>query len=106
MDLSTYSRQELLKLKKQVEHELDARRRIDQRSARQELKDIAEKYGMTLADLITGIGIHEKSRRPKGQMVFRHPQDPSKGWSGRGRKPKWIKEWESSGRSLDELRQQ
>jgi len=104
MDLSSYSRQDLIKLRKQVEHELESRRRIDQRSARQELKDIAEKYGMSLADLITGIGSGE-GRGPKGEIVFRHPQDPAKGWSGRGRKPKWIKEWEASGRSLDELRQ-
>lgn len=102
MDLSSYSRQDLMKLRKQVEQELDSRRRVDQRTARKEIKDIAEKYGVSLADLMTGSATQPS---PSGtELVYRHPSDPNKGWSGRGRKPNWIKEWESSGHSLDELR--
>jgi DNA-binding protein H-NS len=103
MDLSSYSRQELMKLRKQVEQELDSRRRVDHRSARQEMKDIAEKYGLSLADLLSGSNT-QPARGGKNALVYRHPSDSAKGWSGRGRKPNWIKQWEDSGRSLDELR--
>jgi DNA-binding protein H-NS len=103
MDLSSYSRQELMKLRKQVEQELDSRRRVDHRSARQEMKDIAEKYGLSLADLLSGSNT-QPARGGTNALVYRHPSDPAKGWSGRGRKPNWIKQWEDSGNSLDELR--
>lgn len=102
MDLSTYSQQELIRLRKQVEQELESRRRIDRRTARQEVKDIAERYGISLADLLTGSSTQPKP--PGGRLAYQHPSDPSKNWSGRGRKPNWLKEWEASGRSLDELR--
>jgi DNA-binding protein H-NS len=102
MDLSSYSRQELFKLRKQVEQELDSRRKVDQRTARQEIKDIAVKYGLSIADLVTGSTT--QPARSGDRLVYRHPQYPDKSWSGRGRRPNWIKEWEDSGHSLDELR--
>jgi DNA-binding protein H-NS len=35
---------------------------------------------------------------------FRHPANKSLRWSGRGRQPKWVKDWVASGQSLDALR--
>lgn len=102
MDLSSYSRQDLMRLKRQVEHELDNRRRVDQRTARQEVREIAEKYGLSIADLMTGSAT--APGRGGDGLHYRHPDNPSLTWSGRGRKPKWLKEWEASGRPLAELR--
>lgn len=104
MNLSSYSRQDLIKLQRQVERELESRRRLDQRSARQEVRQIAEKYGLNVSDLVGGSG-----RRPsvvaRSGTIYQHPDDPSLSWAGRGRKPKWVKEWEDAGHSLDQLRQ-
>lgn len=104
MDLTSFNRQELLDLRKQVERELESRRIQDRRTAREEVKDIAVKYGLSLADLLTGP--HTQPDRTGSRLRYRHPEDPTKGWSGRGRKPNWLKQWENSGRSLDELRRQ
>ena len=102
MDLSSYSRTDLAKLRRQVDQELESRRRVEQRTARQEVRDIAQKYGISLADLVTGTSTQPSGKG--GGLAYQSPYDPSKTWGGRGRKPKWIKEWENSGRSLDELR--
>lgn len=102
MDLTKYSSQELNQLKKDIDKELRKRRRQDVKEAQKELKQVAEKYGLAVADLVTGTSA--KSSKGSGAVRFRHPDDPSKGWSGRGRKPAWIKEWEAKGRSLEDLR--
>jgi DNA-binding protein H-NS len=35
---------------------------------------------------------------------YRHPDNADNQWTGRGRQPKWVKEWVESGKSLDKLR--
>ncbi|MCC5859716.1 MAG: H-NS histone family protein [Ectothiorhodospiraceae bacterium] len=102
MDLTKYESSELQQLKKDIDKELKRRRKQDVKEAQKEVKSIAERYGLTVQDLVSGVA--PKSAKPAGGTRFRHPNDPGKSWSGRGRKPVWIKEWEQSGRSLDELR--
>lgn len=107
MDLSNYSAKELEELKQQIEREIRARRKEEAKEAQRELKAVAEKYGFNLSDLVSGGGSSTRSSsssRSKGPIKYRHPNDPSKGWSGKGRKPRWLKEWEEQGRSVEELR--
>jgi DNA-binding protein H-NS len=63
---------------------------------------IAQSVGMPLKDLLAASG-----RSGKGGSVavrYRHPDNASQQWTGRGRQPKWVKEWVDSGKSLDKLR--
>ncbi len=101
-DLSTYSKQELMDLKQEIDQELAVRRRKNLKTAHNEVENIADKYGVTIADLISEI-IGEPEEEV-GQALYRHPHDPTKRWSGRGRRPNWVKEWQARGGSLDELR--
>lgn len=103
MDLSKYDSQGLRQLKKDIDKELGSRRKEDAKRAQQELKSVAEKYGFSLNELVSGQPVRT-ARGGGGTARFQHPEDPSKTWSGRGRKPSWIKDWESSGRSLEKLR--
>ncbi|MDN5848365.1 MAG: H-NS histone family protein [Nitrococcus sp.] len=102
MDLSKYSLEELKLLKNDIDKELESRRKMDAKKAQQELKSVAERYGFTLKELV--LGQTGKPPRSKAPARFRHPQDANKVWTGRGRKPVWVKEWEAGGRALDELR--
>lgn len=107
MDLSRYQLQQLNQLKKDIDRELASRRNDDARKARRELREVAEKYGFDLNDLVSGAATRSDSggrRGASGSVRFRHPSDPSRTWTGRGRKPTWIKEWEAAGRSLEKLR--
>ena len=101
MDLSNYTTEQLNELKKDIDREVQGRRKEDAKKAQQELKQVAERYGFTLSDLVGG---QPANARAKGKVRFQHPSDSGKTWSGRGRKPGWVKEWEASGRSLEELR--
>ena len=44
-----------------------------------------------------------EDRRGAVAAKYRNPDNPSENWSGRGRKPKWVEEKLSAGRSLEEL---
>ena len=102
MDLSSYTTEQLNQLKKDIDTEIHGRRKEDAKKAQQEMKQVAERYGFTLNDLVAGQ--QPAKTRAKGKVRFQHPTDANKTWSGRGRKPVWIKDWEAEGRSLDELR--
>ena len=102
MDLSDYTTEQLNQLKKDIDKEVQSRRKEDSKKAQQEMKQVAERYGFTLNDLV---GEKQPAKtRTKGKAQFQHPTDASKTWTGRGRKPTWIKDWEAEGRSLEELR--
>ena len=36
-------------------------------------------------------------------VKYRHPDDATQQWTGRGRQPKWVKEWTESGKSLADV---
>lgn len=103
MDLSKYSTKKLHELRRDIDKEIGRKRQQERREALREAKQIAEQYGFALDDLVGGTA-KAKGRTSKGAVRFRHPDDNSKTWSGRGRKPVWVKEWEAEGNSVDELR--
>jgi len=100
MKLDNYNSQELRDLKAEIDREIKKRRRKEIREAQRELRSVAERYGFSLTELLPGQGGAQGGR---GIPKYVHPEDPAKTWSGRGRKPGWIKEWEEQGRPLDEL---
>lgn len=103
MNLSKYTIKDLERLKKDIDKEIASRRKHEERQAREELKEVAAKYGFTLNELVSGIPTSKVRPMSKSQDKFRHPEDPDKTWTGRGRKPKWVKEWEAAGCSINDL---
>ena len=60
-----------------------------------ELEAVAQKHGYKLADLTGG-----KKAKVASRTKYKHPEDSSLTWSGRGRQPTWIKDELSTGKSL------
>lgn len=101
MDLSNMSASELRNLQEQVKRELKKRESQDVQKAKEEIFAIAQRVGLPLKELIATPG------RGKGGTVaarYRNPGDATQQWTGRGRQPKWVKEWLDSGKSVDDLR--
>ena len=68
MDLKKLSSKELRDLRKDVDRELQSRRRDEQKRAKQELREVADKYGFSLDEtsswgrpLCTGV-LEQRSR--------------------------------------------
>jgi len=110
MDLSKLSQDELNQLNKEIDMELMRRHRDKVRKARRQIRELARSYGLSMTDLIPGSvrarrsGTSSYGKTAQRGVRLAHPGDPSKTWSGRGRKPTWLKEWEAAGHSTEHLR--
>ena len=101
MDLSNMSASELRNLQEQIKRELKQRENHDVQKAKEEIFAIAQRVGLPLKELIATSG------RGKGGTVaarYRNLSDSTQQWTGRGRQPKWVKEWVDAGKSIDDLR--
>ncbi len=60
----------------------------------------AGELGLSLADLVPRTPAKAKVKvTPK----YKHPEDPAKTWTGRGRKPSWVLQLLDEGKSIDDL---
>lgn len=106
INLSALSTSELQALKADVEKELSDRSAKIQ--AIEEVKKIAAEKGLRLDELLAEFGTvsRSKGKRELGPapIRFRHPKDPSLTWSGRGKRPNWMKDALAQGLSEDAMR--
>ncbi|WP_038485408.1 H-NS histone family protein [Collimonas arenae] len=105
MDLSNMSVAELRTLQDQVQQVIKVREKEEQAAARQKILEIAQGAGISLEELMSSTpNVKSGVARAKVAVQYRHPNDTSLEWTGRGRQPKWVQEWVSAGKSMDELR--
>jgi len=102
MDLSNLSSGELRKLQEQLQHELKKRESQDLARAREEILAIAKSVGVSVQDLVGGVAPRVKTGKVAPQ--YRNPADTSQEWTGRGRQPKWVKDWVDAGNDVAALK--
>lgn len=100
IDLSKMTAKELEKLQKKAAREIEKRKKDERKQVLQELRALARERGYSLNEVLPE-GAGSKGSK---QVKYRHPEDPSKTWTGLGRKPKWVVEWENNGGNLEDLR--
>ncbi len=86
VDLDSMSKEELQKLRKETERKLkdfDQRRRTEARAAAEKA---TKEYGYSLEELVGA----SKRSGSKSVPRYRHPENASITWTGRGRKPGWV----------------
>ena len=101
MDLSKLSIADLRILQDSVKQELKKREQQDVADAREKILAIAKSVGISVSELV-GSSVRAKSSSVAVQ--YRNPTDGAQQWTGRGRRPKWVKAWLDAGKSLDLLR--
>jgi len=100
IDLSKLKEVELQALRQRIDRELETRKEKGKKEALQQIKQIAAKHGYSLDDLVGG---RRGRRRAPASVKYRDPQDPSRTWAGRGRKPKWLEQALAEGKSLEDF---
>ncbi len=104
MELSKLSLSELRMLQEKIVQELLQREQEEIVQAREQILAIAQNIGIPLKELMGTHRIAAKGRtKNKVAVRYRHPSDENLQWTGRGRQPKWVSEWVSSGKTLDTL---
>ena len=101
MDLSNMSLGDLRNLQDKIKQEMKQREQQEVQKAREQILAIAQKVGVPLRELV---GTSTRGKTGTVAVRYRHPSNSSQQWTGRGRQPKWVKEWVDSGKSMDALR--
>jgi len=110
-DVSKLSYAELLALRAQLEEQIDAKRS-------EEIKVLADGYvrkalaaGFTPREALEAVLPYvpaASAKQPRGAgpvaKLYQDPANPDNAWSGRGRAPRWLVEYEERGRSREEFR--
>jgi DNA-binding protein H-NS len=94
------SYQEILSQIEDLKQKAQEARKQEIAGAMTEIRRLMAEYGITLADLGGKSG---KGKTRGGTAKYRDPAS-GKTWSGRGRRPGWVLELESQGKSLDACR--
>ncbi len=103
-DLEKMSRDDLLKLRKQVDKMLSSLEDRERKAALKAAEDAAKAHGFSLAELGVSSGkAKARASGAKNPPKYGNPKDPSQTWSGRGRRPQWVKDAEAEGVSLETL---
>jgi DNA-binding protein H-NS len=103
IDLSKMNRAELEKLRSSVEVALKDVSQKELKAAREAAEKAVREFGYNINDVFGGMaGGRGRGSGTRGKLPpkYRNPAEPGQTWSGRGRKPAWIKEAEAAGRPL------
>lgn len=86
--LEKLSVKELRELKSRIDSAIASRQSKDRAELKQKMIALAEEAGLSLDDVIGS----RRGGRGKGSVAvkYRHPDDPSMTWTGRGRRPRWL----------------
>jgi DNA-binding protein H-NS len=101
MNISGLPLADLRSLQEQIKQEIKKREHEDVAKAREQIMAIAHGLGIPLKDIM---GTQVRAKGATVAVRYRHPSDSSLQWTGRGRQPKWIKDWLALDLSLDALR--
>lgn len=86
IDLSGFSRPELLQLQKDVAVALEKAEVKALQEARAAAERAVAEFGYSLSELET----MNSRKKTVGAAKYRNPANPDDTWTGRGRKPRWM----------------
>lgn len=101
IDLEDMSLSELKSLQKKVTKAIESFEDRQKNQALAALEAKAKEMGFSLSEL-TGAPQTKGKRKPAAPK-YRHPEDDSITWTGKGRQPAWFKQAVTSGVSPDDL---
>lgn len=102
MNLENMSRDELIDLRAQVDIQLEKKEAQRKSDALKAAEKAAEEYGFSLEEL-AGVTARKRGSLMKGVPKYAHPDDKTKTWTGKGRKPKWFDEALAAGIAPDQM---
>ncbi|OBU86069.1 H-NS family nucleoid-associated regulatory protein [Chromobacterium subtsugae] len=100
MDLSKLEFTALIALKADVEGEIKRREVEEKSKAKKQILELARSFGLSVEDVLSS---KIAGTRKPVEAKYRHPDDSSLTWTGRGRKPAWVQAWIDSGKAMETL---
>lgn len=103
IDISKLNAAELKELAGKIEKRVVEVEKETLQTALKEMRAVADKLGVAFEDVIALHSGKGKKTATKAAAKYANPADPSQTWTGRGRKPAWVKQALESGKSIDDL---
>lgn len=103
MELERMSLAELKQLQKDVARAIETYRERQKQEARAVLEAKAQELGFNLAELAPAARKKASRSASAAPAKYRHPENPTMTWSGRGRRPNWVTAALEEGRTLEEM---
>ena len=102
MDLTALSLVQLKELQQRIPAEMKRREEAEKTAFLNEMREMAQQRGLSLDDVL---GKPRKGARAGStvKVKYRHPSNASLEWTGRGRTPVWVRDWQAEGKALDSL---
>ncbi len=104
IDFSSYSLEQLKTLVQGAKREIALKEESRVQKIYDQIVELANNAGMSTGDLLNiesngkGNGINRSV-----DVKFRNPRDLSQTWSGRGKRPQWLRQALEQGRKLEEF---
>ncbi len=102
IDLNSLNRSELEQLRTDIDKAISTLAERERQAALDAVEQAAQAHGFSLKEL-TGVAPAKTRGKAKNPPKYRHPENPSVTWTGRGRKPQWIKDAEAAGTDIVEF---
>lgn len=119
-NLADHTIRQLKQLSTRIAKEIEKRELNTKAHLLKRLRRLAKDEGFALKDIVGDSGAEPAEKPPvkrrnksttvkasasksKGPLKYRNPNDLTQGWSGRGRRPRWVESWLASGGTLDAL---
>jgi len=104
LDLSDLTIEQLEALVADAQKRLSKLRQEKRKHAFQELETAAKQLGLSREDLAARYGNSRTRPRANGAPArYRDPINPAQTWTGKGRKPQWVQDYLTAGKSLEDL---
>lgn len=114
VSLASMSLGELKKLHTKIINEVQKRERLSKLDVLKRIEQVAREAGLSVADLVGGksgaafslpkaSGPAKRGKTGKVKPKYQNPNNLSQTWTGRGRKPDWVKAHLGTGRALEAL---
>lgn len=92
IDLENMSKDELVKLKSEVEKAIASAEKRALQNARRAAEKAAAEFGFKLEELTGAEKPRATAAKKAGVAKYRNPEDDSQTWTGKGRQPQWFKD--------------
>jgi DNA-binding protein H-NS len=102
VNLSNLSVAELRELQTQIADQIKTRQKDEIAKVQQQILSLAGSVGMSVNEIMKGV----QNKKPVKSVAARYqnPADSAQQWTGRGRQPKWVKEYlDKPGNKIDSL---
>ncbi|MGA7327060.1 MAG: H-NS histone family protein, partial [Rhodomicrobium sp.] len=106
LDFSSYSFEEILEIKKDLDGEVHSRKAKEVEDFRSKLQENARALGISIEELVgvSGGGRRKReTKHPRGPQPAKYRGPNGEEWSGRGPSPRWMKPLLAKGKTKEDF---